>query len=119
MRELERTLQRSPTRYFQPSTTTAIVGSGRLGTLLTRGLRAAGVEVIGPLGRGAAPTGIDAVLLCVPDAEIAAAAAPIKAGPLVGHCSGATSLEALAPHEAFSLHPLMTVAAGVDPARLQ
>jgi predicted short-subunit dehydrogenase-like oxidoreductase (DUF2520 family) len=28
---------------------------------------------------------------------------------LVGHCSAATTLAALAPHEAFSLHPLMTV----------
>jgi predicted short-subunit dehydrogenase-like oxidoreductase (DUF2520 family) len=50
------------------------------------------------------------VLLCVPDQEIAAAAALIAPGPLVGHCSGATQLDALGPHEAFSLHPLMTVA---------
>jgi predicted short-subunit dehydrogenase-like oxidoreductase (DUF2520 family) len=49
------------------------------------------------------------VLLCVPDTEIDAAAAAIVPGPLVGHCSGATELEALAPHEAFGLHPLMTV----------
>jgi predicted short-subunit dehydrogenase-like oxidoreductase (DUF2520 family) len=50
----------------------------------------------------------------VPDRAIAAAAAAIPAvapRPLVGHCSGATGLEALAPHEAFSLHPLMTVTA--------
>jgi predicted short-subunit dehydrogenase-like oxidoreductase (DUF2520 family) len=47
--------------------------------------------------------------LCVPDAEIAGAAASILFGPLVGHCSGATGLGPLAPHEAFSLHPLMTV----------
>ena len=32
-----------------------------------------------------------------------------RAGLLVGHCSGATTLEVLAPHEALSLHPLMTV----------
>ncbi len=49
------------------------------------------------------------VLLCVPDGEIAAAAAQVAPGPLVGHCSGATGLDVLAPHEAFSLHPLMTV----------
>jgi predicted short-subunit dehydrogenase-like oxidoreductase (DUF2520 family) len=55
------------------------------------------------------------VLLCVPDAEIAAAAAAVQAGPLVGHCSGATGLDVLAPHEAFSLHPLMTVPAGASP----
>jgi predicted short-subunit dehydrogenase-like oxidoreductase (DUF2520 family) len=53
--------------------------------------------------------------LCVPDGEIARAAVSIPAGPLVGHCSGATGLDVLAPHEAFSLHPLMTVTAqGAD-----
>ncbi len=45
----------------------------------------------------------------MPDAEIAPAAAHITPGPVVGHCSGATGLGVLAPHEAFSLHPLMTV----------
>jgi predicted short-subunit dehydrogenase-like oxidoreductase (DUF2520 family) len=50
------------------------------------------------------------VLLCVPDGQIAAAAALIVPGRLVGHCSGATGLEPLLPHEGFSLHPLMTVA---------
>ena len=55
------------------------------------------------------------MLLCVPDGEIAAAAAAVARGPLVGHCSGATGLEPLAPHEAFSLHPLMTVPAGARP----
>jgi predicted short-subunit dehydrogenase-like oxidoreductase (DUF2520 family) len=65
-----------------------------------------------PLGRGAAARGATTVLLCVPDAGIAAAAAAVEPGPLVGHCSGATGLGVLAPHEAFSLHPLMTVPAG-------
>jgi predicted short-subunit dehydrogenase-like oxidoreductase (DUF2520 family) len=49
------------------------------------------------------------VLLCVPDHEIAAASALVAPGPLVGHCSGATGLDALGQHEGFSLHPLMTV----------
>jgi predicted short-subunit dehydrogenase-like oxidoreductase (DUF2520 family) len=67
-------------------------------------------EVVGPLGRGASPEGVDAVLLCVPDGEIASAAALIESDLAVGHCSGATGLDALAGHpEAFSLHPLMTV----------
>jgi len=65
--------------------------------------------VSGPLGRGADGIGADAVLLCVPDGEIAHAAARIAPGPLVGHCAGATGLRELTPHEAFSLHPLMTV----------
>jgi predicted short-subunit dehydrogenase-like oxidoreductase (DUF2520 family) len=96
----------------------AVIGAGRLGTLLARSLTAAGIEVLGPLGRGAAPTSVKAVLLCVPDDEIAAAAALVPAGPLVGHCSGATPLDVLAPHECFSLHPLMTVMRGDDPVRL-
>jgi predicted short-subunit dehydrogenase-like oxidoreductase (DUF2520 family) len=87
----------------------AIVGAGRLGTALAAALRAGGLPVEGPLGRGADGAGAGAVLLCVPDSEIAAAAAAVAAGPLVGHCSGATALAPLTPHEAFSLHPLMTV----------
>jgi predicted short-subunit dehydrogenase-like oxidoreductase (DUF2520 family) len=91
--------------------TIAIVGRGRLGPALAGALRAAGHPVLGPLGRGADGAGADTVLLCVPDAEIAAAAAavPVRPGVLVGHCSGATGLAPLAPHEAFGLHPLMTV----------
>ncbi len=66
-------------------------------------------EVIGPLGHGADGAGAEAVLLCVPDKQIATAASAIAPGAAVGHCSGATGLDPLAPHEAFSLHPLMTV----------
>jgi predicted short-subunit dehydrogenase-like oxidoreductase (DUF2520 family) len=87
----------------------AIVGRGRLGGALATALRAAGLAVDGPLGRGADGAGAEVVLLCVPDGEIAAAAAHVAEGPLVGHCSGATTLVPLAGHEAFSLHPLMTV----------
>jgi predicted short-subunit dehydrogenase-like oxidoreductase (DUF2520 family) len=93
----------------------AIVGAGRLGTALAAALGAAGLDVRGPLGRGADVTGEEVVLLCVPDGEIEGAAAAIVAGPLVGHCSGATGLAPLAPHEAFSLHPLMTVPASARP----
>ena len=93
----------------------AIIGAGRLGHALLRALRACGHPVAGPLGRGADARGADAVLLCVPDAEIAAAAASVAPGPLVGHCSGATVLDVLAGREAFSLHPLMTVTADTPP----
>jgi predicted short-subunit dehydrogenase-like oxidoreductase (DUF2520 family) len=91
--------------------TIAIVGRGRLGPALAGALRAAGHPVTGPLGRGADGAGADIALLCVPDAEIAAAARAIapRGGLIVGHCSGATGLDALAPHEALGLHPLMTV----------
>jgi predicted short-subunit dehydrogenase-like oxidoreductase (DUF2520 family) len=111
MRELERDLPSASAR-----SKVAIVGAGRLGRALAAALREAGYSVEGPLGRSATAGDVDAVLLCVPDQEIAAAAAALPAGapsprPLVGHCSGATGLAPLAPHEAFSLHPLMTVTA--------
>ncbi len=111
MRELER----EPSSDTPACSRLAIVGRGRLGTALATALDRAGHEVSGPLGRGADGAAADAVLLCVPDAEIARAAAHIAPGPLVGHCSGATGLGELTPHEAFSLHPLMTVTAdGAD-----
>jgi predicted short-subunit dehydrogenase-like oxidoreductase (DUF2520 family) len=75
-----------------------------MGRALTEAL-----ELGEPLGRGADAADADVVLLAVPDGEIAAAAAAIAPGRLVGHLSGATTLAPLAPHEAFSLHPLMTV----------
>src|SRR6185312_12496009 len=77
----------------------AVIGRGRLGTALADALRAGGLHVDGPLGREPAlDPGTDAVLLAVPDAEIAAAAAAVAPGPLVGHCSGATTLAVLAGH---------------------
>jgi predicted short-subunit dehydrogenase-like oxidoreductase (DUF2520 family) len=86
--------------------TTTVIGRGRLGSAL-----AAALHTGEPLGRGSDGAGAEVVLLCVPDGEIAAAAASVAPGRLVGHCSGATTLAPLAPHEAFSLHPLMTVPA--------
>src|SRR3954462_7787620 len=76
----------------------AVVGRGRMGTALAARLRDAGVHVCGPLGREDAVDDADVVLLAVPDAEIAHAAAAIAPGPLVGHLSGATTLAPLAPH---------------------
>ena len=87
----------------------AIVGRGRMGQALAAALARAGVDVVGPLGRGADGGDADVVLLCVPDAQIAAAAALIAPGRLVGHTSGVTTLEPLEPHEAFSMHPLLSV----------
>jgi predicted short-subunit dehydrogenase-like oxidoreductase (DUF2520 family) len=90
-----------------------IVGAGRLGTALAAALRDAGVDVEGPVGRGERPQRCDAIVLCVPDAEIAAAAEVVTAAaPLIGHTSGATPLSALAHAgvEVFGLHPLQTFA---------
>jgi predicted short-subunit dehydrogenase-like oxidoreductase (DUF2520 family) len=102
-------LERQSPRDDPACPSLAIVGRGRLGSALSAALREVGYDVVGPLGRGADGFGADAVLLCVPDAEIRSAAELIPEGPLVGHCSGATGLAPLEPHEAFSLHPLMTV----------
>jgi predicted short-subunit dehydrogenase-like oxidoreductase (DUF2520 family) len=86
----------------------AIVGRGRLGTALASALRAAGTPVFGPLGRGETATA-DVVLLCVPDSQIATAAAAVAPGPLVAHCSGALTLAPLGAREGFSIHPLLSV----------
>lgn len=83
----------------------AVVGAGRVGHALVAALP----EADGPFGRGFDGTGYGIVLLAVPDAEITSAAAAVPPGPLVGHCAGALGLGVLAPHEAFGLHPLMTV----------
>ena len=110
MRELERAAAELPPALPRRL---AVIGHGRLGSAIAPALGAAGVEVVGPLGRGTPPAA-DAVLLCVPDAEIAAAAAACAGtAPLVGHTSGATPLSALdgSGADAFGLHPLQTFTA--------
>jgi predicted short-subunit dehydrogenase-like oxidoreductase (DUF2520 family) len=93
----------------------AVVGRGRLGSALALALQAAP-----PLARGEpVPAASEIVILAVPDDAVARIAAELQPGPIVGHCSGALSLDALAPHaERFSLHPLMTLTAGATPGDL-
>ena len=89
------------------------VGDGRVGEA------SAGDGLVGEASSGDRRVGdglgagdrrvFDAVLLAVPDREIAAAARAVLPGPMVGHCAGAWGLDLLVPHEAFGLHPLMTV----------
>ncbi|MBK0422275.1 DUF2520 domain-containing protein [Leucobacter sp. CSA2] len=86
-----------------------------MGRALVPALAAAGHEVLPPAGRGADgrdPSGapVDVVLLAVPDAAIADAAALICDGPLIGHLSGATPLSVFAGRSGvFSVHPLLSV----------
>lgn len=80
-----------------------------MGTALSAALRASGVLVRGPLGRGAQSADAAIVLLCVIDREIAAAASVVARGPVVGHVSASAGLELLAPHERFAMHPLLSV----------
>ncbi len=94
----------------EPPLRGAIVGAGRVGRVLAAELS----SWDGPFGRGfdgvaADGSQYDVVILAVPDAEITRAASVVRRGPLVGHVAGAIGLDALAPHECFGLHPLMTV----------
>jgi predicted short-subunit dehydrogenase-like oxidoreductase (DUF2520 family) len=93
----------------------AVIGGGRLGRVLARALGAGA-----PLSRGESPVpGALAVILAVPDGAIAGLAASLPVGVPVGHCSGALTLDALAPHrERFSLHPLMTLTLDSEPGDL-
>lgn len=122
MRELERDLP-TTTAPAAPSPVArlAIVGAGRAGSSIARAAGRGGipVEVLGRGDRLGAERGDTAVLLCVPDREIAnACAAVADAGaPFVGHVSGASGLEALDAARAggasvFSLHPLQTIPDG-------
>jgi predicted short-subunit dehydrogenase-like oxidoreductase (DUF2520 family) len=115
MRELDWNPHHLPPTLPRELTGVGVVGRGRVGSALAAALDLAGYDVPGPYGRGEVPAGCDAILLCVPDAEIAAAASVVAgAARFVGHTSGATPLSALEPArcsgaELFGLHPLQTV----------
>jgi len=95
-----------------------IVGPGRAGRSFEAALLQVGVQVE-LLDRDAdvrgAAVGVDVVLLATPDRVIAETAQRIEpASAVVMHCSGATGLDALAPHReqqgrVASLHPLMAL----------
>jgi predicted short-subunit dehydrogenase-like oxidoreductase (DUF2520 family) len=86
-----------------------VVGRGRMGMALSHALRAAGIAVRGPHGRGAEGDDASIVILCVPDREIAAASAMIRSAAVVGHVSASADLALLEPHERFVMHPLLSV----------
>ena len=118
MRELERDDLPSPL-----SMSLFVVGRGRVGRSLSTAAERASLDVglvpreqIGTLPGGAA------VLLCVPDEQIEPTAELLASTDpsLVGHVSGATTLDALSPAGqrgalTFSLHPLQTFADGQTP----
>ncbi len=84
-----------------------VVGEGRVGAALAARLapRVATRTTTHELDCA----GADLVLLCVPDRAIPEVAQAVAPGPWIGHTSGATTLDALDPHEhRFSLHPLQT-----------
>jgi predicted short-subunit dehydrogenase-like oxidoreductase (DUF2520 family) len=97
-----------------------VIGAGRAGRSIAGAARRAGL-VAGLAGRDdalAAARGAEIALLCVPDAAIAETARRIADAvpPLrfVGHVSGATGLDVLAPAAdrgagTFTFHPLQTL----------
>ena len=88
-----------------------VIGSGRVGSAIAARLQERGL----PLG---APEP-ELVLLCVPDRAIADVASALAPGPWVAHVSGATPLEALAPHaRRFGVHPLQTFTLRRGPEQL-
>jgi predicted short-subunit dehydrogenase-like oxidoreductase (DUF2520 family) len=125
MRELERELPRDAplSAGAEQLPPLAVIGAGRAGGAIARGAERAGltVELAGRDDALDACRVAEAALLCVPDGAIADACEVVAAAvpPLrfVGHTSGATPLEALAPAgergaELFSLHPLQTIPDG-------
>lgn len=93
-----------------------IVGAGRAGRSFALAFERVGWTVAGVLGRsddvGEAAAGVDLVLLAVPDGALAAVAAAIRPDErcVVAHCSGACTLDVLAPHRRrAAIHPLMTL----------
>jgi predicted short-subunit dehydrogenase-like oxidoreductase (DUF2520 family) len=113
MRELERDDLPIPLS----ATSLVVFGRGRVGGSLAKAAELAGIEVR-LLGRDESADGAGAVLLCVPDDAITDACQRLPEGiALVGHVSGASTLEVLAPARdrgaaTFSLHPLQTFADG-------
>ncbi len=83
----------------------SIVGPGRVGRAAALALRSAGYQVAGPSGRGEVVYPATVVLLCVPDREVAQAAAAVRGlAAFVGHTSGATPRGEVGVD--FGLHPL-------------
>jgi predicted short-subunit dehydrogenase-like oxidoreductase (DUF2520 family) len=85
-----------------------LIGPGRLGRSLRDRLVALG-QPVRLIGRGEAIPAAPLTYLTVPDAQIAMVATQVPPGGVLLHASGATPVEALAPHPcAGSLHPLMS-----------
>ena len=94
-----------------------VIGPGRAGRSLARGLEKAGWRVAGVLGRGddvtAAAEGVDLLVVAVPDAAVASVATSVRPvdGCVVAHLAGALGLDVLDPHRRrASIHPLRSLA---------
>ena len=98
-------------------TSICVVGAGRVGRPVAERLAATIPTRVA--GRELGVRDADLVLLCVPDRAIAEIAETLEPGPWIAHTSGATTLEALAPHtRRFSVHPLQTFTTERGPEQL-
>jgi predicted short-subunit dehydrogenase-like oxidoreductase (DUF2520 family) len=105
-----------------------VVGRGRVGRSLHRGLRAAGIEATLRRGRSTrvAARGFDVVLLAVPDPEVervARALVALERGAVVAHLAGALDLDPLAFLEEHGVrfaraHPMLSFPRVLEPAAL-
>ncbi len=101
-----------------------ILGPGRAGTSFAVALAEAGWDVDRVWGRGDDPAGaaagVDLVLICTPDASVAAVAGQIEpsAEAVVAHVAGSLGLDVLAGHDRrASVHPLVALPGGEVGAR--
>ena len=93
-----------------------LIGPGRAGHSVARGLVAGGWELRSTRGRGddvrGAAEGVDLVVIATPDAvvaDVAAAVAPVE-GTVVAHLAGSLGLDVLAPHRRrASVHPVVSM----------
>lgn len=98
-------------------TSICVVGAGRVGRPVAERLSARIPTRV--TGRELDVRDADLVLLCVPDRAIAEIADALEPGPWIAHTSGATTLDALAPHtRRFSVHPLQTFTTERGPEQL-
>lgn len=100
-----------------------VIGPGRAGSSLARGLEKAGWRVAGMLGRddeaafAGAAAGVDLLVIATPDgavAPVAAAVTPVDTC-VVAHLAGALGLDVVAPHpRRASIHPLRSLPTGTS-----
>ncbi len=100
-----------------PSKAVRVIGPGRAGRSMARGLDKAGWSVVDILGRDddltSAASGVDLVVIAVPDRAIAEVAAAVEAvsSTVVAHLSGAHGPDILGRHpRRAAIHPLRSLA---------
>src|SRR5690606_3908163 len=96
--------------------TVAVIGAGRVGTVLGAALTRAGHRVSVTSFHRAEPAAADLILLTVPDdalPQVVAGLRGLRPGQVLAHTSGSHGLEVLAPAtrhgvRPLALHPVMT-----------